>query len=149
MDKYEIRLATEMDSPEIEKLSVQLGYASSVAETSGRLVKLLGTTGHCVFVACSTGGSAVGWVHVYEALRLESGAFSELGGLVVAESHRGQGIGRMLLGAVEDWTLEQGIRKLRVRTRAERKEAHEFYERVGFSNAKEQCVYDKYLGPAA
>ena len=81
--------------------------------------------------------------------RVVSDAFSELGGFVVAESYRGQGIGRMLLGAAESWALEQGMQKLRVRTRVERQDAHVFYGRVGFSRKKEQCVYDKFLGPDA
>jgi GNAT superfamily N-acetyltransferase len=147
MQECEIRIATLADAPAIEELSVQLGYASSQGETVDRLKEMVESTDHGVFVACAGKGMVVGWVHVFKTLRVESNAFSELGGFVVDEHHRGQGIGRMLLGAAEEWALARGLPKLRVRTRSGRAEAHAFYEQRGFSLKKEQYVYDKSLGP--
>ena len=101
--------------------------------------------GHCVLVACSTEAEVVGWVHVFQTVRVESESFAELGGLVVAEEHRGSGIGSALVTAAEQWAKAQRIGKLRVRTRSGRADAHAFYRRMGFSLNKEQHVYDKPL----
>jgi hypothetical protein len=52
------------------------------------------------------------------------------------------------LVAAEDWARNQGLDRLRVRTRASRKEAHAFYEGRGFNLTKEQRVYDRKIeGP--
>jgi len=149
MEECVVRAAMLEDSSTIEELSAQLGYASSSDETADRLTALLCSEDHGVFVACLAGGMVIGWVHVFAALRVESAPFAELGGFVVAESHRGRGFGRRLLNSAELWSAERGMLKLRVRTRIERKEAHAFYSRMGFSRTKEQRVYDKSLGPVA
>jgi len=88
-------------------------------------------------------------MHVFLAFRVESDPFAEIGGFVVTEQHRGRGIGRLLLVAAEDWAKNHGIKKLRVRTRSTRLDAQVFYERLGFSQTKEQPVLDKSIEPNA
>lgn len=85
----------------------------------------------------------VGWVHVFLAQRIESEPFAELGGLVVAESHRRHGIGGRLLGRAEEWSVGCGAAKLRVRVRYGRDKARTFYQNLGFTLEKEQGVFDK------
>jgi GNAT superfamily N-acetyltransferase len=88
----------------------------------------------------------VGWIHVFTTLRLETDAFAEIGGLVVAESHRGREIGKRLLDSAEHWVIQRGMPRLRVRSRASRSGAHRFYEQSGFIRTKVQSVFDKRLG---
>ena len=149
MAKIEIRTATLEDAAAIAALSAQLGYASSRGRIERRLNALSKSGDHAVFVACTPGSGVVGWVHVFQTQRVESDAFSELGGFVVAESCHGRGIGRSLLAAAEKWVKARGVATLRVRSRSSRSGAHAFYERMGFSLVKEQHVYDKSLGPIA
>lgn len=85
----------------------------------------------------------VGLIHIFLARRIESEPFAELGGLVVAESHRRRGIGRRLLARAEEWSAGCGVAKLRVRVRSDRNEACTFYRNLGFMKAKEQGVFDK------
>ncbi len=144
MERIVIRPAGEDDAPAIAGLSGQLGYPSSVADSAERLKTVLGSTEHGVFAACD-GDDVVGWVHVFLALRVESGPFAELGGFVVSASHRRRGVGRALLAAAEDWAASRGVRKLRVRSRLEREDARAFYENLGFSVTKAQRVFDKCL----
>ena len=139
-----IRPADAADAPAIAGLSGQLGYPSTVADSAERLGLVLGSSEHAVFAACD-GGDVVGWVHVFLALRIESGPFAELGGFVVSSSHRRHGVGRRLLAAAEDWAAGRGVRKLRVRSRLEREDARAFYENLGFTVTKEQRVFDKSL----
>jgi GNAT superfamily N-acetyltransferase len=145
----QIRAATLDDADAIAGLCAQLGYPTTGPISAVRLTAVLRSTGDAVFVACLSDGLVVGWVHVFLALRIESNTFAELGGFVVAETHRGRGIGRALLVAAEQWGVEQGVFKLRVRTRSGRVEARAFYERLGFELIKEQHIYDKGLGPSA
>lgn len=142
---YGIRHAVSEDSAALAELSAELGYPSSAEQTASRLVAILSSDEHLVLVAGLADGSVIGWVHVFLALRVESDPFAELGGFVVTEQYRGQGIGRSLLHAAEEWVAGRGIGKLRVRSRSTRREAHAFYERLGFSRTKEQLVLDKSM----
>jgi GNAT superfamily N-acetyltransferase len=45
---------------------------------------------------------------------------------------RDRGIGRRLLAAAEENLAARNIRRVAVNTRFERKEAHEFYDRMGY-----------------
>lgn len=145
--KTTLRQATRKDAPAIADLSVQLGYPDPTRQTPQRLEFLILSPDHVVFVACLVDGTVVGWCHAFLAYRVESDPFTELGGIVVDEKHRGQGIGWSLLGAVEDWVRDRGISKLRVRSRSERVKTHGFFGRLGFQLVKGQHVFDKILDP--
>lgn len=145
--KVTLRQATRNDARAIADLSDQLGYPDLTGQTSGRLDYLIQSSDHAVLVACLDDDTVVGWCHAFLAYRIESDPFAELGGFVVAEDHRGQGIGRSLLGAVEEWVSERGISKLRIRSKSERNAAHGFFRRSGFQLAKDQLVFDKKLDP--
>ncbi len=142
-----LRAAIVEDAPDIRALSAQLGYPDPFSRTAGRLEFILREKDHAVLVACLADESVVGWIHIFVAHRLESDSYAELGGFVVAENQRGRGIGRSLLLAAEHWIREQGLAKLRIRTRSERAEANVFYKRLGFKLSKEQHVFDKKLDP--
>lgn len=135
-----IRTAREEDIEAIAVLSGELGYPASAEDVARRWSKIATASDQAVFVA-EEAGSVIGWIHVFVAYRLESGPFTEIGGLVVAETHRGRGIGRVLCEEASQWTQDQGFSALRVRTRVEREDTHRFYERVGFRRAKSQHVF--------
>jgi len=50
----------------------------------------------------------------------------------VAESHRGQGIGRFLMEKIRQWTQEQGISEIELQVWERNKSAIGFYERLGY-----------------
>ncbi len=78
-------------------------------------------------------------------LRIESGYFGEITGLVVDGRHRSVGIGNMRIDYARNWTQAKGIKKLRVRTNIVCQRTHAFYERNGFTLRKEQKVYEMNL----
>jgi len=147
MDIVDIRSATMDDSSALADLSTQLGYPTSPIQSANRLGVILDSNEHAILVACLADGTVVGWVHVFLALRVESDPFAEIGGFVVTEEFRSRGIGRCLLAAVEEWVIQRGITRLRIRSRSNRVDTHTFFERLGFSKSKQQHVFDKSLKP--
>jgi len=143
--KFVIRAAIPGDAPALGPLATELGYPNSGADTANRLEKVLDSDRHAVLVAETAELAIIGWVHVFGTVRLESDHFTELGGLVVAESWRGRGVGTRLVASAEKWALENGYHKLRIRSREERIEAHKFFQRIGYSGCKTQRVFERPL----
>jgi len=145
MDAVDIRSATMDDSSALADLSTQLGYPTSQIQSANRLGVILDSKEHAIIVACLADGTVVGWVHAFLAFRVESDQFAEIGGFIVTEKFRRQGIGKCLLAAVEEWVIQSGIAKLRVRCRSDRVDTHTFYKQLGFSKLKQQNVFNKSL----
>jgi len=101
----------------------------------------LGTRGHNAFVAIFE-NKIIGWIGVAEALQIESAPFCEIRGLIVDERYRGRGIGKLLIEKVKQWSKETGNKALRLRCNMTRKEAHLFYQHLGFKEIKEQKVFE-------
>jgi predicted N-acetyltransferase YhbS len=135
-----IRPASLQDAAPVAALSGQLGYPSTEGDLAERLSSVLEKDDHLVLVA-KQGGNVVGWLHAFVAFRVESSAFAELGGLVVAESARGKGIGLQLVRAASEWARGKGLQKIRVRANVARKETHDFYLHIGFKQLKTQMVF--------
>ncbi|WP_226537395.1 GNAT family N-acetyltransferase [Fictibacillus halophilus] len=88
--------------------------------------------------------SIYGWVHVFGKciIQLE---YAEIGGLVVDTEYRGKGIGSHLMRKAEEWAIEKGYSEIRLRSGGHRKEAHDFYKRIGYKNIKWQEVFSRKL----
>ena len=140
----QIRQAAVADAPLLAGLSVQLGYPATASEIEERLNAMGDGDKDVVFVAVLE-EVVVGWIHVFCTLRLESGIFGEIGGLVVDEYFRGRGIGEKLVEKAKQWSSENGMRTLKVRSNKVRDEAHRFYVRLGFNERKEQKVFEIVL----
>lgn len=121
-----------------------LGYPNSAAAISDRLRRLLRGGANLVLVADQL-PPVMGWLHAAEQELLDSGRRCEILGLVVAPEVRGKGVGRLLVGAVEEWARERGLLQLSVRSNIVRAESHPFYERLGFVRIKTQHAYRKQL----
>ena len=139
-ESFNIRNATLDDISDICSLSEELGYINSEHEIRERLNYILNSNEHVVLVAFLADQKVVGWIHLFEAQRIESGKFAEIGGFVVSKKYRNIGIGKQLLKVAEAWTLKKALPKLRVRSDIEREDAKIFYSKVGFSITKKQRV---------
>ena len=139
---FVIREATAADARALGSLSIELGYPNGLEQTSQRLQRVLGSTGHQVLVAEDDQSRVIGWVHVFGSVRIESDGFAELGGLVVTERWRGRGVGREMVTASLRWAVNNGYSTLRIRSRVERTTAHEFFQKLGFSARKTQIVFE-------
>ena len=140
-----IRGAEPADASRIAALSGVLGYPVPPEALLGRLERVLARPEDMVLVAEEPATGVIGWIHGAEQELLESGRRCEIMGLVVDPRCRGQGTGRRLIDALEQWAADRGLEQMSVRSNVSRAESHPFYERLGYSRAKTQHVYCKQL----
>ncbi|GEO03863.1 GNAT family acetyltransferase [Adhaeribacter aerolatus] len=135
-----IKKLTVQDSAAVAELTTQLGYQTTGTTTAELISEILDSANHLALVA-ETGNQVVGWVHAFYAVRLESGRFVEIGGLVVDEKYRGKGIGKILIEAVKQWSRQRQITHLKVRCSTKRLASHQFYLKASFTETKEQKIF--------
>ncbi len=139
-----IRPATLADTPAVTVLAGQLGYPAPEEEVRRRLERVLANPEHAVWVA-EQDQVVVGWVNVYVLYEIADPPLVFVAGLVVDEKRRGQGIGRALMGRVEQWAVEHGCHEVQLRSRVTRVEAHRFYESIGYEEFKVAKAFRKRM----
>jgi N-acetylglutamate synthase-like GNAT family acetyltransferase len=137
-----IRRATQDDAARVAELNGTLGYPTTKQVMLERLSRILELKTHAVFVA-ETPGEVVGWIHGAVQDVLAAGKVAGIWGLVVREGSRGDGVGRRLVEAVEEWARGSGFDEVSVRSNVVRPESHAFYERLGYIRVKTQHAYRK------
>jgi GNAT superfamily N-acetyltransferase len=120
----QIRMEAPADAADIAILTAQLGYPVSEAEIGERVENLAARDDNRLFVC-----------------ELDQ----RIGGLVVAEELRNQGIGGALLKYSEDWVKLHGLDTVLIRSNVVRQQAHEFYLGQGYLLMKNQRVFRKVL----
>ena len=135
-----IREAVAEDATEITTLSHQLGYLISEEQTLQNINALMQSKHHAVFVAVDK--KVTGWMGVSYNISLESPPLCEIHGLVIDEEYRNKGIGKMLIEKAKQWSTSKGVNKLRLRCNTKRTDAHRFYINAGFTEIKQQKVFE-------
>jgi GNAT superfamily N-acetyltransferase len=136
-----LRPAASTDLTLIAVLNGQLGYAAAAESLAARLQIILASERDHLQVAVLPDGHVVGWIHAQLVQWLESPYRAEIGGLVVDEAARRQGVGRILVNGVRQWAAAHGAMELSVRCQIHRVEAHAFYAAQGFIRTKSQHVF--------
>lgn len=97
------------------------------------------------FVA-ETDGKVIGFIQlkIYQLLYEEN--MVNILGLAVNENYRKLGVGRKLIDKAEEWATEKGRSAIRLNSSMHRKEAHKFYEHMGFVNTKDQKRFVRKIG---
>jgi GNAT superfamily N-acetyltransferase len=125
-----IRDARPDDAAAIAELLGQLGYPAGADAVRPRIERMLDAGDR--LVVAEVGGDIVGLanLHVSPSIEYDEPA-GKLGSLVVHEAHRGSGIGRALVEALEAEARARGCGAFFLTTAERRAEAHAFYEHLG------------------
>ncbi|CZL28831.1 GNAT family N-acetyltransferase [Legionella pneumophila] len=131
-----IRNALIDDVPHLLPLMEQLGYPQSPEELQKRLELFTGQLHFGVLLA-EIAGKAVGWVAWSKShLFVSATTRIHIEGLVVDQNHRGKGIGKKLMIAIEEFArqfspciidLTSGLRRVK-------DGSHDFYKSLGYHN---------------
>jgi len=143
-DGTEVRQAEPEDADALLALCRSLGYATEADALPARLERILATPEHGLFVA-ERAGTAVGFVHVFPRLALETDACAQIQTLVVAEDARRTGAAARLVAAAEAWAREYGLNWLSLYCTTGRDAAHGFYPSAGFEAASTATRFNKRL----
>src|SRR5207245_10559865 len=100
---------------------------------------------HAVVRAEGENDPVIGWVHVCVSRLVENDPEAEIGGLVVDGGHRGSGVGKFLMERAEQWAREKSLKSVYLRSNIIRKDAHTFYQRLGYRVLKTQYAFRKLL----
>ncbi|HEY2125455.1 MAG TPA: GNAT family N-acetyltransferase [Chthoniobacterales bacterium] len=127
-----IRAAEFSDAAILALLMSQLGYETRVAEMEMRLQSILLDSRYRTLVAV-VDGRVCGMIGTFCHFTYEhNDPSARILALVVEAQARGRGVGRALIQAAEDDLAARNMMRLSVDTRLTRKEAHLFYERLGY-----------------
>jgi GNAT superfamily N-acetyltransferase len=136
-----VRPIERRDAPWVSLLVEQLGYMRTPQQILD-WIQNANPENQTAFVAC-VDDEVAGWIEVAIEHRLQSAPFALVGGLVVAEGMRGNGIGRELCRQAEQWGWEHGAERTRVTSRSTRLDAHRFYTRDGYRVVKTSLIFEK------
>ena len=118
------------DAAAIASLLTQLGYPCDYSDVEERIDRLQ-IVGDRIVVA-EVAGKVAGVAHLQVTPALERDApVARIGALVVDEALRGEGVGRVLVEAVELEARLRGCELLYLTTSEHRDDARAFYERLG------------------
>jgi ribosomal protein S18 acetylase RimI-like enzyme len=127
-----IRDAKLSDAPALAALMCELGYETSNAEMSRRLKSILSDPRYGTFVA-EIDNEIRGMIGTLTHASHEHDDLSgKIIALVVSRKYRQSGVGRALIAAAEKDFASRNVSRVTLTTRFERKEAHQFYEALGY-----------------
>jgi GNAT superfamily N-acetyltransferase len=137
-----IRRLSVDDAEAAAELSGELGYPCPAEDLRERIAELSRTADR-VALAAVIDDQVVGWIDAAMERHLQYAASAVIGGLVVREDMRGQGVGRRLCVEIEEWARSKSVPVVRVRSQIKREDAHRFYLRDGYSKVKTSLVFEK------
>jgi GNAT superfamily N-acetyltransferase len=126
-------------------LAIQLGYECTGQEVQRRLREMQDSRQYAVYVAELSECNVVGWIAAYAFRAIELEPSAEISGLIVDETLRSNGIGKILLDATEKWARHVGCAAISVHSNVTRNRAHRFYANNGFELLKTQRMLHKPL----
>ena len=144
---WRVRAAVPEDADRIAVIiRASLGYDIQPERVRERLPMILARPTDRVFTAYREEDGAIGgYVHAADYETMYNGGMKNILALAVDEAYQKQGLGKLLLAAVEGWALACGCEAVRLVSGANRLNAHAFYLHCGYHIRKEQKNFIKYL----
>lgn len=140
-----IRPAAVTDVPRITVLLEQLGYPTDETRVRARVDAWLAEPNSALLVA-ELDGLVVGVAAMHAMQLLEYDASQgRLAALVVDDSCRGQGVGRLLVTEAEQEARRLGCWRMEVTSSLTRDVSHAFYRGIGYMDVNDKAA--RYLKP--
>jgi GNAT superfamily N-acetyltransferase len=141
-----VRPATGSDADAIQRLYRELVPGDRNIQVDPARVEALGSDAHNRLFVLEVDGQVCGTAFLTVCLDSMYGfkPFGTVENLIVASTHRGRGLGRALMSAVEEEARSRGCTKLMLLSSVARVEAHAFFSRIGFDGEKKRG-FVKYL----
>ena len=128
-----VRAVESADIEALADLMTQLGYETRASEMEMRMEAILANKNYATFVAVSK-GKVCGMIGTFTCYTYEhNNPSARILALVVSKEARGRRVGQALIAAAEEDLAQRNIRRVAVNARFERKEAHKFYEKLGYT----------------
>lgn len=131
----QIRKCGMNDLEKVTALLREFGYPTTLSVMKERLESMENDPFQCTLVA-ELDHEVVGMIGLRQVISYykQKDCITEITALIVSEELRGQGLGKRLVSAAEDWARQQGCCQLFLRSgnRVERAPAHAFYRHIGF-----------------
>lgn len=128
-----VRPAETADATALADLMTQLGYPTRASEMEMRMEAIFADRNYATFVAVSE-GKVCGMIGTRISYSYEhNNPGGAIVALIVSDKMRGRGVGHALIAAAENELARRNIRRVAVYTHFRRTEAHEFYEKVGYT----------------
>ncbi|HET7839059.1 MAG TPA: GNAT family N-acetyltransferase [Rectinemataceae bacterium] len=146
-EEARVRPARAEDAAAISRIvREELGYEASEEEVGAALALLCPQDSNLILVV-ERGGRLLGYGHAAAKPSLWLGRIAELQTFAIEAPSQGQGLGSLLLGAIEAELAARGYEQLKLGSRTERAAAHRFYEARGYGREKVSVRFTKRLSP--
>lgn len=139
-ENYRIRKAELSDAASVKRLLEELENREFDQGIFDRIyAEYLHTPLTLMQVAVHGEDEIVGFISCKgQSLLHHEGLVFEIQELIVNASHQGRGVGRQLIATLKPEIAQLGAKSLEVTSNKKRKEAHAFYQSVGFANSHEK-----------
>lgn len=140
---------TQAEIKDAERIAVicdeQLGFAVTNKQVEQGLAKIQNNNSHIVYVATLANEYVIGWAHAHISDLIVRQTSAIIWGLVVDKDYRHSGIGCSLMQQIEQWASLAGCENVLLTSNIKRKEAHLFYDKIGYTNIKQSFTFHKKL----
>ena len=128
-----LRNAMEADAEHVASLLAELGYPSNEADIRDRLRHWLHSQTSC-FLLAQSASKVIGLISAELVPYFPNGStICRVTALVVSMNHRGRRVGERLVAGAADFARKHHCSGIEITSAEHRRDAHRFYERVGFS----------------
>jgi GNAT superfamily N-acetyltransferase len=140
-----VRRILEKDYKHIPQLNTELGYSFNLQQVIENMKEICAAGRDVIFVAVNINDEAIGYLHLSPYILIYFERAVNILGLVVSNEYRNLGVGKLLLKAAENWSVEQGYKVIRLVSGDKRIDAHRFYLQNGYTFHKTQKNFKKHL----
>jgi PhnO protein len=139
-ENYTIRKAVESDAVTVKSLLEELENREFDQAVFDQIfVEYLTSSRTLVQVAVLQELEIVGFISCKgQSLLHHEGLVFEIQEMIVTAAHQGEGLGRKMVDVIREEVKSLGAKSLEVTSNKRRKEAHAFYQSVGFKNSHEK-----------